>query len=188
MKTQTPDSLNRIKLLTDLGFALRIVDGPKGVVTDDNWQCIRYLVELTYKGKEVITTDYSLGIGHVDIKAIDMHKLPLEASEQSMLHAWKTRPGVKFTDPVSQAKLAAKIAKYQKVTPQLDDVLYSLIRDGDAFFNAQTFEQWADEFGYDTDSRKAEQTYKACDRIGRKLAGSVPATVLSVVRDITQDM
>lgn len=43
---------------------------------------------------------------------------------------------------------------------KLSDVLGSLqcdyIQDG------ETFESWAEEFGYDADSRRAEATYKAC--------------------------
>lgn len=187
MQTETTD---RIKRLADMGFALRIVDGPKGIVTDDKWQCIRYLVELTYKDKEVITTDYSLGIGHVNLKQARPDSLTWNVTEQerSMLYAWQHNPHAQFKNKELQASVAAKLAKYQKVAPQLDDVIYSLVRDGDAFFNAQTFEQWADEFGYDADSRKAEQTYKACDCIGRKLAGSVPASVLNEVREVVQDM
>jgi len=60
------------------------------------------------------------------------------------------------------------------VAPSLDDVLYSLITDADAL--SMYFQEWADCFGYDQDSRKALETYEACRKNGEKLisAGITP--------------
>lgn len=46
--------------------------------------------------------------------------------------------------------------------PQLDEVLDAIAADSASVENADGFADWANEFGYDTDSRKAEATYKAC--------------------------
>ena len=46
--------------------------------------------------------------------------------------------------------------------PTLEDVLECLVMDSAYIDRASSFEEWADEFGYDTDSRKAEKIYKAC--------------------------
>ncbi|HVT61903.1 MAG TPA: hypothetical protein VHD33_00235 [Legionellaceae bacterium] len=51
--------------------------------------------------------------------------------------------------------------------PEADDVLNCLISDCSVI--DQTFEDWAGDFGYDTDSRKAEKTYKACIKTGNRL-------------------
>jgi hypothetical protein len=40
---------------------------------------------------------------------------------------------------------------------------------GDARAGEQTFEEFCSEFSYDTDSRRAEATWKACRRAGRGL-------------------
>ena len=48
--------------------------------------------------------------------------------------------------------------------PDICDVVDSL-RSDSSVANLQTFEKWADEFGYDSDSRKAEKLYFACKRI-----------------------
>jgi hypothetical protein len=45
--------------------------------------------------------------------------------------------------------------------PTLEEVLDCLASDGAGYENARSFEEWASEYGYDTDSRKAERTYKA---------------------------
>lgn len=46
------------------------------------------------------------------------------------------------------------------VPPCAADVLYCLLNDRSAV--GQTFEQWAGNYGYDTDSRAAERIYNAC--------------------------
>lgn len=59
--------------------------------------------------------------------------------------------------------------------PEAADVLASLIMDGEGVTNAGTFETWADDMGSDPDSRKAERTYNACERLGaavRRLLGA----------------
>lgn len=53
--------------------------------------------------------------------------------------------------------------------PKADQVLWSLVQDAESFHSARNFEEWANEYGYDTDSRKAEQTYKDIEKIANKL-------------------
>jgi hypothetical protein len=48
-----------------------------------------------------------------------------------------------------------------------EDVLDSLLSDAQA--GEQEFDEFCQEFGYDADSRKAERTWKACQRSGAKL-------------------
>jgi hypothetical protein len=51
--------------------------------------------------------------------------------------------------------------------PQAYEVLGCLISDGSG--TDQPFEEWASDLGYDTDSRQAERTYKACADAGRRV-------------------
>jgi hypothetical protein len=53
--------------------------------------------------------------------------------------------------------------------PGADDVLNCLASDAAGYENARSFEEWASEYGYDTDSRKAEQTYKQVEAQTAKL-------------------
>lgn len=46
--------------------------------------------------------------------------------------------------------------------PDKSNVLYCLTCDANGLDGSMGFEDWADNFGYDRDSRKAEQTYHAC--------------------------
>lgn len=46
--------------------------------------------------------------------------------------------------------------------PKAADVLACLVSDAVSYVNASGFTDWAHEFGYDIDSRKAYDTYNAC--------------------------
>lgn len=53
--------------------------------------------------------------------------------------------------------------------PSAEDVLDCLASDYSGFDNARSFEDWCGEYGYDTDSRKAEATYRAVQQQAEKL-------------------
>lgn len=53
--------------------------------------------------------------------------------------------------------------------PTAANVLDCLASDAAGFENAGSFEDWCGEYGYDSDSRKAERTYKVVERQAAKL-------------------
>lgn len=53
--------------------------------------------------------------------------------------------------------------------PKAQDVLNALALDSSGVENARSFEEWCAEYGYDTDSRKAERIYRACEKQAEKL-------------------
>jgi hypothetical protein len=53
------------------------------------------------------------------------------------------------------------------VTPKFDSILACLVHD--AVGSAQTFDDWCSGYGYDTDSRKALQSYIGCQETAKKL-------------------
>jgi hypothetical protein len=53
--------------------------------------------------------------------------------------------------------------------PTVEDVLSSLCLDASSLENAGDFEDWARDYGYDPDSRKAESIYRAVQMEVRKL-------------------
>jgi hypothetical protein len=61
-------------------------------------------------------------------------------------------------------------ARYTRPTPPtLADVLGCLCADASGYDNARTFEEWAGDYGYDTDSRKAESTYRVVAEQAKQL-------------------
>ena len=67
---------------------------------------------------------------------------------------------------VAYAEGLAKASKAYKPDPA--DVLQSLQVDCSVSYH-DTFEDWASEFGYDLDSRKAERTYDACRKTAKAM-------------------
>lgn len=189
MKTtsETTPAAIREQLIA-LGFTLES-SAPIGGVDEKQWPHLAYTVRLLYKGREVISTPYKLGVGHVKVpKRWEDQPPGLTANEKAVLNTLRNNPHANLKDKAEHAAFAVKLAKVQKVSPTLEDVMHSLCMDGEAFFNAPSFEDWAADFGYDADSRTAEQIFNACDAIGRKLARAIPADVLEQVREITSSL
>lgn len=53
--------------------------------------------------------------------------------------------------------------------PTVEDVLDCLASDAAGYGDTETFEDWAAEYGYDTDSRSAEKTFRAVKRQSEQL-------------------
>jgi hypothetical protein len=53
--------------------------------------------------------------------------------------------------------------------PEAVDVLDCLAMDAAGVRNAADFEGWCSEYGFDADSRKAEKTFKACEKQASQL-------------------
>jgi hypothetical protein len=71
------------------------------------------------------------------------------------------------------------------VTPCAADVLYSLCLDAEA--ESESFQNWCDNFGYDSDSISALNTYQACERIARDLYRVFDRKTLAKFREVLQD-
>lgn len=72
------------------------------------------------------------------------------------------RPGTKdrLIDKTIMPRIAHEWAEKMKWAPDPIEILWAIARDGDA--NQESFDDWAANFGYDADSRKAEKIYNAC--------------------------
>lgn len=75
-----------------------------------------------------------------------------------------TRPGKGPRDPMAFPYF---MGKAHTRGPKLADVLESLASDVSALH--MPFDEWAAEFGYDEDSRKAERLYHKCRELAAKL-------------------
>lgn len=121
----------------------------------------------------VFMTDYMQGIGHVP---------GYLQSDRSKYH----------TDRIAQAAVTGKY--YSKKVggftkdlpkPELRDILYSCVLDSSVLDSAG-FEDWAGEFGYDTDSRKAEALYRDCIELALRFKALVGQENLDKLRELFQ--
>jgi len=184
----TEEILN--EALTRMGFAISFSPPVGGV--DEKWPHIRFDFTLKRNDKVVIPkSPYNLGIGRVKIPKENFTAeamMGLSVEESAMLRSMRIRPHADFVNKDIQASLCAKLAKKQKVQPSLADVMGSLLLDGSAFFDAESFEDWAAEFGYDSDSRKGEAIFNACSETGRILSRNLSAAELAELRNLAQDL
>lgn len=77
---------------------------------------------------------------------------------------WKVKLRVKDSDGTAHVMTTyfSKGYGHKGKEPKADEVLDCLASDAAGVENAQSFEDWCSEYGYDTDSRKAEKTYNVC--------------------------
>lgn len=114
-----------------------------------NWRCT-----FTRKGAPAFAIDYQQGVGHIP-KMLG-NPSPGELAGNEYEAAERGRYQV-YAHSSWQTKALPP--------PHPADVISSVLLDGRAA--DMSFDDWAGEFGYDTDSRKAEQIYYDCVRHGR---------------------
>ncbi len=127
----------------------------------------------------ILTTDYSAGSAHcpgykAGDKSISRHNLV----------QWECENGRHGHIATSGGIMPA--AGNKRIEPDKADVLYSLAMDA-SVLDAPSFEEWASDFGYDTDSREAEKTYRACLDIALKLRNAIGEDGLARLREACQD-
>jgi hypothetical protein len=93
------------------------------------------------------------------------------ADENKNAPDWKNANHYKVTLRSNGKQLTTYFSQGYGITgePKPEDVLSSLSLDSSGVENSRSFEDWAAEYGYDTDSRKAERIYKVCEKQANKL-------------------
>lgn len=146
-----------------------------------NWR-----VTVQRNGRDVLTTDYSAGVGHCpSYKATKgalarAHYVEETARYMAIKHETETgRSAVWSFGELS--KSGGKPIEIDAVS-----VVSSLTLDS-SVLDAGGFEEWAGDFGYDTDSRAAEATYRACLDIALKLRGAIGDAGMEALRVAGED-
>lgn len=126
-------------------------------------------------------TEYSEGIGHfintnhhlynkLITERIVNRLLACEKVDVNLMSGGITQKEFKdfFTSRITPKKTKGSYLHVLEVTPpKLEDILYSLTMDADAV--NYSFEDWCATYDYDTDSRKALETWHECTNSYRKL-------------------
>lgn len=133
-----------IKKHPRLVFSVELIDQRPDQDPSDTWhnpknpkdRPFNYRVSLK-NGHEEYTTYYSKGVGH----------------------GKRTQKAAKSYEAYYQR---ARRADHIACKPTLAEILDSLALDASDIANGYEFEEWAENLGYDTDSRQAERIYNAC--------------------------
>ncbi len=140
---------------------------------------LNWTVTLCTEGKPVVTADYSAGEGHCP-----SYKHGDRSMWRDELLAWECEHGL----PATRGDCVKPYAKPggKPLMPDTRSVVYGLLSDSSAI-DHPTFEDWAEDFDYDTDSRKAEATYRQCLETGLKLRAAFGDSALTELRAAFQD-
>jgi hypothetical protein len=133
-----------------------------------NWR-----VTLQCNGREIITTDYGAGLAHCPAyKNAKGSKTSLYNDERITIECEKG------FEVVTESGLTDK---KKPLLPNAADVVFPLLRDGEAI-DYPTYEEWANIYGYDADSRTGEKVYRDCLEIGLKLRAGLGEKTLEDLR------
>lgn len=120
-----------------------------------------WALEIKNADDETFRTFYGTGIGH-------RHKLSRNEISESNHDAHAA-----FNTAEKYGWLKLRPADVKKITrrvkPDLADVLCCLQSDARAVEDHPTFRDFAEDFGYELDSRDGEKTYNACQDTGARL-------------------
>lgn len=147
-----------------------------------NWK-----VTLLVNARAVLTTDYGAGAGRCP-----SYNTKAPASYPGNALGWQKEAAQYECETGQKAVWVGALSATgfkrasDAIRPSVHDVLSSLCLDA-SVIDSGTFEEWAADMGYDTDSRSAEQTYRACLEIGLKMRAGLGDAQLRALRKIYHD-
>ena len=181
-KTEIAAILEDLKLTVDAQFIPFSQSRNKA----EKHPSLNWIVTVKRDGRDVLSTDYMSGMGHCP------------AYNRKVPTAWG-RPARMWQPMACAAECenghdlgiftswrGFRHEKSKPILPDAVDVFYSLVADA-GVLDAGGFEEWAAEYGYDTDSRDAEAIYRACLEIALKLRSAIGAAGLEKLQEAFQD-
>lgn len=138
-----------------------------------NWK-----VTLVKDGRDVVTTDYSAGVGHCP----SYKQMARWTLDYTALIVFETEHG----KTARRMNGFSFIKGGNPILPETLSVIHSLMLDSDVL-NYGAFEQWAADFGYDEDSRKAESIYRECLEIALKVRNGIGETAMRELQEAARD-
>ena len=106
---------------------------------EKDWQFDRWNVSIVTK-KETFSFEYKTGVG--------------------LRKNWYDRNGMQTPKNWEDLILGQAKGEKKPVSPTIEDIFYSILLDSEA--GEYNFEDWADTFGFSSDSIEALNIYKAC--------------------------
>lgn len=123
---------------------------------------LHWLITLS-NGKQSAQFPYFEGIAHVQgyQQPPWNGRMTIAQAEEQKQYRKTCETGLLYN--TTDRSAAFGTVKGKQPAPDLLDVLYCLVSDA-SVRHVSTYEEWASDYGYDADSRKGEETYRACQK------------------------
>jgi hypothetical protein len=168
-----------------LSYGVEFVPQSKSRNADKKEPSLNWRVTISKNGR-TLSTDYMQGVGHLPNYSHAFANLVVyDAAVRDACEHGKSRlrDGQKNGyDAAGGEPWAGRGAK-PIPPPTLGEVLYCLVLDSDVI-DYPRFEEWAENCGYDADSRSAEKIYRQCLEIGLALRQMID---IDAAREAFQD-
>lgn len=147
---------------------------------EKEWLSLNWKVTLLRDGRRVLTTDYAQGSGHCPADKLDPKKFGKVVKAEMVRHECETGKRARRVHENGPLFNGPAIA--------LDPVpvLASLASDASAI-DYPSYEPWAEDLGFDPDSRKGEAAYRACLEIALALRSAIGDAALSELCNLASD-
>ncbi len=122
---------------------------------------------------DTVTIEQFVNANRISIKADRVDRNP-HMKDSDRMDNWKVTLKRKIGKPAPGSGRAMTLyfsmgIGHNGAAPEAKEVLSCLASDAAGVANAQSFEDWCSEYGYDTDSRTAEKTYKTVEHQAARL-------------------
>lgn len=181
--TATKESIEAIAAQLGLTLHSEFVPFSKSRNAGEKSPSLNWKVTLRKNGRDILTTDYMAGCGHCPSYKASVKEL---GSKDCIMRDEAIRRECETGHRALPVVGSVVRSMGMPILPDLADVLYSLASDSDAL-DSSGFEEWAEDYGYDTDSRKAEATYRTCLELALKLRNALGEQGLATLREALQD-
>ncbi len=150
------------------------------------YKSLNWRVTLLKSGHHVLTCDYSAGTAHcpANSKAFNFENGKPDAYSKLRAINSECETGLVAKEVLGSGFVCTSSIKIP--APDPTDVIYSLVMDA-VVLDSGGFEDWCGEYGYDTDSRKAFETYEECLDHALKLRAGIGELALSTLNKAFAD-
>jgi hypothetical protein len=142
-----------------------------------NW---RVTLHDTKAKRAILTTDYSAGMAYAPSYTGNAFQ-GMTGRDMELVHH-----ECEHGRPAAYTNGSVYSVGKKKIEPITADVIYSLVSDA-SVLDYSTFENWADDMGYDPDSRKGEGIYRLCLSHALALRNAIGEAGLAELREASQD-
>ncbi len=187
MTTEQTPAERILSACNDLGLTLRtdFVPFSKSRNAANEHRSLNWRVTLERNGRDVLATDFSAGMAHCPAYKLSVR---VAGGAHSLMRATAIEIETETGKRARSTSLSASgfMATSERIHPEAADIISSLVLDA-SVLDAGGFESWADEYGYDSDSRKAEAMYRAMLDDALKLRAAIGEAGLETLRAACED-